>query len=280
MNFFNLDINDNKILYKLSKSTSKLVIDLNANNRINIKKRYQIYTDTANKFCLKDLKPINISNEFKNNLIDLYDSDLAALSYIKKYRDSNAYYTCSLCGSPASGTLDHFLPKKTFPEFSFYSKNLIPACACNFSKSKKISNMFHPQFFDFLVNRIYKIEFQITDGRINNIKLLPTIKNHHPYYKLIESHLNNHILPCTKNITNFMREKIQSIYDTPNDYLAALDEIKITQKKQLRKIISQQLRRDTRKFKTVNSWDSLALASFLQKEIFNKFYDRIIEVQK
>lgn len=83
MNFFNLDINDNKILYKLSKSTSKLVIDLNANNRINIKKRYQIYTDTANKFCLKDLKPINISNEFKNNLIDLYDSDLAALSYIK-----------------------------------------------------------------------------------------------------------------------------------------------------------------------------------------------------
>lgn len=279
MNKFDLDINDNKILYNVSKSTSNLVVDLNTDNKIYIKERYLSYINYANTNSLENLKPIMLPKQFKENLVALYDSGLVALNYIKEYRDSKAYHICSLCGSPASGTLDHFLPKTIFPEYSFYSKNLIPACACNISKSKKITSMFHPQFFDFLINRIYKVEFYITDRCINNIKFSPTIKEIHPQYKLINSHLNHHILVCTKNIENFMREKLQSIYDTPNDYLAVLDERKITKKNQLRRIISQQLKRDSRKFKTVNSWDSLALASFLQKEVFQEFYDRVIEIQ-
>ncbi|MGY3494386.1 HNH endonuclease [Bradyrhizobium sp. USDA 4502] len=40
--------------------------------------------------------------------------------------------SCPMCGSPGTGTLDHFLPKETFPEFSVMAANLVPACThCN-----------------------------------------------------------------------------------------------------------------------------------------------------
>ncbi len=41
---------------------------------------------------------------------------------------------CPMCGSAVTGTLDHFLPKEAFPEFSVMAANLVPACAhCNSS---------------------------------------------------------------------------------------------------------------------------------------------------
>jgi hypothetical protein len=52
--------------------------------------------------------------------------------YIKEIRDRTFSGSCPLCGSLHTGTLDHYLPKTTFPEFSIYSLNLIPACThCN-----------------------------------------------------------------------------------------------------------------------------------------------------
>lgn len=42
---------------------------------------------------------------------------------------------CCLCGLRAASELDHFLPKKLFPEFAAYSANLVPVCGtCNKSK--------------------------------------------------------------------------------------------------------------------------------------------------
>jgi hypothetical protein len=42
---------------------------------------------------------------------------------------------CPYCGVAQAHTIDHFLPQSKFPEFSFFSKNMVPACGqCNLGK--------------------------------------------------------------------------------------------------------------------------------------------------
>jgi 5-methylcytosine-specific restriction endonuclease McrA len=40
--------------------------------------------------------------------------------------------SCPMCGSSVTGSVDHYLPKEDFPEFSVMAANMVPACAhCN-----------------------------------------------------------------------------------------------------------------------------------------------------
>lgn len=46
---------------------------------------------------------------------------------------------CPFCGISESSTLDHYLPKEQYPEFSVFPKNLVPCCAvCNTRKRDRI----------------------------------------------------------------------------------------------------------------------------------------------
>jgi 5-methylcytosine-specific restriction endonuclease McrA len=46
---------------------------------------------------------------------------------------------CPFCGISESSTLDHYLPKEQYPEFSVFSLNLVPCCSpCNTRKRDKI----------------------------------------------------------------------------------------------------------------------------------------------
>ncbi|WP_298325779.1 HNH endonuclease signature motif containing protein [Asticcacaulis sp.] len=58
---------------------------------------------------------------------------------------------CPFCSHGAPRTLDHFLPKESFAEFSVLSKNLVPCCRdCNGAKHSKVisadEQFFHPYF--------------------------------------------------------------------------------------------------------------------------------------
>lgn len=64
---------------------------------------------------------------------------------------------CPFCGISESSTLDHYLPKEQYPEFSVFPKNLVPSCSlCNTRKRDKIlekgtdvRKFLHP-YFDFI----------------------------------------------------------------------------------------------------------------------------------
>lgn len=63
---------------------------------------------------------------------------------------------CPLCGQGRVSTLDHHLPKKSFPGFAVTPANLIPACRdCNlggkkgFVAASAAEETFHPYFDDF-----------------------------------------------------------------------------------------------------------------------------------
>lgn len=46
---------------------------------------------------------------------------------------------CPFCGISESATLDHYLPKEHYPEFSIFPQNLVPSCAvCNTRKRDRI----------------------------------------------------------------------------------------------------------------------------------------------
>lgn len=46
---------------------------------------------------------------------------------------------CPFCGIGESSTLDHYLPKEQYPEFSVFPMNLVPSCAvCNTRKRDRI----------------------------------------------------------------------------------------------------------------------------------------------
>lgn len=53
--------------------------------------------------------------------------------------DRKCVVRCPFCAISESSTLDHFLPKEQYPEFSIFPKNLVPSCAvCNTRKRDRI----------------------------------------------------------------------------------------------------------------------------------------------
>ncbi|MCZ3155217.1 HNH endonuclease [Acinetobacter baumannii] len=82
-------------------------------------------------------------------------------------RNNHGLLYCPYCGDPKKpDTLDHFVPKDDWPEFSIFPNNLVPQCrACAPIKGTKyfcdisnISKFIHPIYFDSLD----KIRFEIT----------------------------------------------------------------------------------------------------------------------
>lgn len=74
---------------------------------------------------------------------------------------------CPMCGSASTGTVDHFLPRKHYPEFSIFGPNLVPACSlCNmFAKRTTFQgplpheHLLHPHFDRLLDHPIWKVAF-------------------------------------------------------------------------------------------------------------------------
>lgn len=92
----------------------------------------------------------------KGELKNLYDSPMVA----RRKSSSRAIYDnlraaapggkCPTCGFGQVSTLDHFLPKSSFPWFSVLTANLVPACRdCNTYKSARAAadaQCFHPYY--------------------------------------------------------------------------------------------------------------------------------------
>lgn len=79
------------------------------------------------------IDPLVVGNEVSNRRYALYDGrrDSRAL---KAIRDDPRLNSCPMCGSPVIGSLDHYLPRAIYSEFSIMRANLVPACMhCNSS---------------------------------------------------------------------------------------------------------------------------------------------------
>lgn len=117
---------------------------------------------------MRNEDPIVIGNVSKSELVKLYDYYMVQRQPARGIYDAilvAANDKCPFCGGIGRPkTLDHYLPKANYPQFSVLPYNLVPACRdCNTGKSNSLATnvneqVIHPYFdadFYFSVQWIF-----------------------------------------------------------------------------------------------------------------------------
>ncbi|EKT4505757.1 hypothetical protein QM325_02585 [Pseudomonas putida] len=138
--------------------------------------RYQQYDDQ--KGCPSGMPPLSLrdyvdtDNEEtarKKSLIGLYDpaEDKYPYNELEKLRKKNKLLACPVCGELGRPrTLDHCLPKTTYPEFAINLLNLVPACdwcqgekLADYQNAAGTRSFLHP-YYDEVNRPLYSIMLQ------------------------------------------------------------------------------------------------------------------------
>lgn len=127
--------------------------------------------DEEGKKVLKDKEErdpkIRLTTKRINSLIGLYTPAVDKKPYdiLETMRRKHGLLFCPSCGEPGKpGTLDHYLPKTTFPELSIVIANLTPMCSeCQGRKGTDFINengeklFLHP-YFDTVDEALISVE--------------------------------------------------------------------------------------------------------------------------
>jgi hypothetical protein len=113
------------------------------------------------------MSPGVFSPNIKNEQLALYDNRKNG-GPLKRIRQTVGILCCPMCGSPTTGTLDHYLPRDQYPEFSVLPCNLVPACGlCNSGAKGKIfkggaspERFLHPYFDTTASQEIWRVTVQ------------------------------------------------------------------------------------------------------------------------
>ncbi|WP_257539531.1 HNH endonuclease [Sphingobium sp. CFD-1] len=106
--------------------------------RVEVLSSYQGYEDSVPEVGELDKAPLtDPQKEAMLHAFTVETESMTALRGDLLKRISVA--RCPFCGISESSTLDHYLPKEQYPEFSVFPKNLVPSCAvCNTRKRDRI----------------------------------------------------------------------------------------------------------------------------------------------
>ncbi|MEZ8402633.1 HNH endonuclease [Vibrio splendidus] len=137
------------------------------------------YTEYQNIISNHSDKPSATNfEEHSDLLVDFYNAPPKNLSkLIKHRRNEHGLLECPFCGYPTSpDTLDHFIPKDDWPEYSIFANNLVPQCrGCAPTKGKKYycdennqAIFIHPIYSDILskINFRHYIDFNTDSNKI------------------------------------------------------------------------------------------------------------------
>jgi len=114
--------------------------------------------------------------------------------FIETMREESDSRECPMCGSLHSGTLDHYLSKNTFPLFSLFSRNLVPACKCNSKRGEKLhgsspdKRILHPYYDDCMSERLVRAQFEDL-GEVPKVTVELAVTDTHPKYAAISFHV-------------------------------------------------------------------------------------------
>jgi hypothetical protein len=98
---------------------------------------------------------LGLSFPWPDKFSDLYEGRAKkyGLEWIEKIATTTKYGYCSMCGAETHKTVDHFLPRSPWAEFSFFSLNLVPSCGtCNTKRGNRANapgttpRLLHPYF--------------------------------------------------------------------------------------------------------------------------------------
>lgn len=127
-----------------------------------VKDDYNTYN--TNKYNLERMSPDIRVSGISEDLLHCYDTSTKVVAEVKKRIKDNIPTKkkgrCLYCMISEPTTLDHYIDKSDFPEFSIYTDNLIPCCAsCNTRKKAKWRNgtqrLIINNYFDTLITDNY-----------------------------------------------------------------------------------------------------------------------------
>ena len=113
---------------------------------------YERYLDAAPE--VSELTPTSLTSHQRAALLHCYDVETKPLRFLRgRILGSADHAECPFCGINESSTLDHYLPKKAYPEYSVFSANLVPCCSpCNTHKNEHVSaegaRLFQHPYYD------------------------------------------------------------------------------------------------------------------------------------
>jgi len=113
---------------------------------------YRAYYASADNLGM--LRSVIHSQTAKNDLTSSYRGMRIREELLSQF----PLYKCPMCGLSEPRTLDHYLPKSKFPEFSVLAVNLIPVCyECNNRKGNRVSQKPESQFLHAIFHRVPKM---------------------------------------------------------------------------------------------------------------------------
>lgn len=165
-------------------------------NESEITKTYTDYKDKFDNNNLFNISAYGFDGEDKANLLKLYSSQRKSIIELKIELTTNEFNQriniCPNCTIEKVASLDHYIPKDEFPEFSVNPINLVPCCStCNSKKKENWKDdknlLFLNLYSDVIPNSQYlyvniesKTEFTFELKNVSKIDL--------NLFKVIESH--------------------------------------------------------------------------------------------
>lgn len=217
----------------------------------------------GNPECIEiweEMRDPSVHGRFKNLYLSPGGQSVQK-SLLENLRNRELDY-CPACGEDGTpNTLDHYLPKDIFPEYSVTLVNLFPMCdICQGAKGVKINNhegkrlFIHPYFDDFIDQQVLILDISGPFNAPTSIDLHPHPDVDRELQDLILRHITELEIP-----TRYYR------YFQSN-YLRLLRLVAKTRHKGLDVRVQLESFRDLALEKSINSWNFIFYDSVLRNE--------------
>ncbi|MBX8487744.1 hypothetical protein [Pseudomonas cichorii] len=219
------------------------------------------------------IAPIKIPSTTGEHLKSHYASPTKELAHIKKMREKSKYLGCPMCGSMQSGTLDHILPKNTYPEFSVFSQNLVHACLCNTIRSETLmgaanERILHPYFDECLSERLIEANFEDL-GPVPKITIKLSINTMHYNYPAIAFHVREVVLKSS--ILGYLGKQWGILIRKPSLVIRSLEATPKTLIDLENELIKEREKIDDAR-EGKNTWDSVFISGLLHPPVCQWIY--------
>lgn len=191
--------------------------------------RYEVYNQ--HQKCLEQIACSNINDqEDKKALESCYSRNEngylegRVVSKIISLQSPQHKQKCPYCGIDKPRTIDHYLPKSEFPEFSIFPPNLLPCCSfCNSKKNDRWKNENGRMFVNLYYDDLPVSQFLFADITFNEQEVLedktPIVRFNlnnncginNDLFELIKSHYTN--LDLLEEYSKIVEEDLSNIYD-------------------------------------------------------------------
>ncbi|MDB5975835.1 MAG: putative phage protein [Nevskia sp.] len=188
--------------------------------------------------------------------------------YIDSVRNDLSPDVCPMCGSFNTYNIDHFFPKDGYPEYSFFSLNLVPACRCN-RKGRGLYNhgtrarALHPYFDNGLTVRLVRMSINGPNFRVPALGLEPCTAD-----PAILPNLNFHLdkVIYKRAVQSFLIKNWRKMRTRPRKIIQTLPRAFAGDAVALTGYLNDALDLMDDKYETPNNWDSMFLAGILARQ--------------